>query len=152
MFSTRMHNGAVKSIPGRDSGEETGLWGSRFLAYGPLSEKLGQTVVVENKAGAGGNIAHQLTANGPTDGSLLLFGSIGPLAIAPHMMKLPYDPFLDLAPITGAVYFPSVLVVNAEKGPKTLAEFIARLRRSPLIESVSPHHSDDRVKMARPMR
>ena len=54
-----------------------------------LGENIGQTVVVDNKAGAGGNIAHQLTANGPADGSLLLFGSIGPLTIAPHMMKLP---------------------------------------------------------------
>jgi tripartite-type tricarboxylate transporter receptor subunit TctC len=62
---------------------------------------------------------------------MLLLGSIGPLTIAPHMMNLPYDPFRDLAPISGGVYFPSVLVVNAATGPKTLAEFIAMARKQP---------------------
>ncbi len=95
-----------------------------------LGENVGQTVVVENKAGAGGNIAHQLTANGASDGSLLLFGSIGPLTIAPHMMKVGYDPFKDLAPISGGVYFPNMLVVNANSGIKNLADFIAAAKKS----------------------
>jgi nudix-type nucleoside diphosphatase (YffH/AdpP family) len=60
-----------------------------------LGENIGQSVVIDNKAGAGGNIAHQFTANGPADGSVILFGSVGPLAIAPHLMKLPYDPVRD---------------------------------------------------------
>lgn len=90
-----------------------------------LGENIGQTVIVDNKAGAGGNIAHQQVANGPTDGSMLLLGSIGPLTIAPHMMKLPYDPFKDLAPVSGGVYFPNVLVVNSNSGIKTLADFVA---------------------------
>ncbi|HZY17298.1 MAG TPA: tripartite tricarboxylate transporter substrate binding protein [Ramlibacter sp.] len=96
-----------------------------------LGENIGQSVVVENKAGAGGNIAHQQVAQGPADGSLLLLGSIGPLTIAPHMMKLPYDALKDLAPVSGGVYFPSVLVVNAATGPKTLAEFVALARKQP---------------------
>ena len=65
--------------------------GARIIAK-RLGENLGVSVTVENKAGAGGNIAHQFTATGPADGSVLLLGSVGPLAIAPHMMKLPYDP------------------------------------------------------------
>lgn len=96
-----------------------------------LGENIGQTVVVDNKAGAGGNIAHQLTANGPTDGSMILLGSIGPLTIAPHMMKLPYDPFRDLAPLSGGVNFPNVLVVNAQSGIRTLADFVAAARKQP---------------------
>ena len=96
-----------------------------------LGENVGQTVGVENKARAGGNIAHQLTANGPADGSLLLFGSIGPLTIAPHMMKLPYDPFKDLAPVSGGVHFPNVLVVNANSGIKSLADFVAQAKKEP---------------------
>ena len=96
-----------------------------------LSDNIGQTVVVENKAGAGGNIAHQLTANGPTDGSLILFGSIGPLTIAPHMMKVGYDPFKDLAPISGGVFFPNMLVVSAQSGIRNLADFIAAAKKSP---------------------
>jgi tripartite-type tricarboxylate transporter receptor subunit TctC len=96
-----------------------------------LSDNIGQSVVVDNKAGAGGNIAHQLMAQGPADGTMILFGSIGPLTIAPHMMKLQYDPFKDLAPLSGGVYFPSILVVNAASGPKTLAEFVALARKAP---------------------
>ena len=95
-----------------------------------LGENVGQTVVVENKAGAGGNIAHQLTANGASDGSVLLFGSIGPLTIAPHMMKVGYDPFKDLAPISGGVYFPNMLVVNTSSGIRNLADFIAAAKKS----------------------
>jgi tripartite-type tricarboxylate transporter receptor subunit TctC len=94
-----------------------------------LGENIGQTVVVDNKAGAGGNIAHQLVANGPTDGSMILLGSIGPLTIAPHMMKVGYDPFKDLAPLSGGVHFPNVLVVNAGAGIKSLADFVAAARK-----------------------
>ena len=53
-----------------------------------LGENIGQTVVVDNKGGAGGNIAHQFVANAAPDGSVLLLGSVGPLTIAPHLMKL----------------------------------------------------------------
>ena len=96
-----------------------------------LGENIGQTVVVDNKGGAGGNIAHQFVSKAPTDGSVLLFGSVGPLTIAPHLMKLPYDPFKDLAPISGGVNFPNVLVVHKGAGVKTLAEFVAKARKNP---------------------
>jgi len=94
-----------------------------------LGENIGQTIVVDNKAGAGGNIAHQFTAHGPADGSLLLFGSIGPLTIAPHLMKVGYDPFADLAPVSGGVYFPNVLVVHQGLGVKNFAEFVALAKK-----------------------
>ena len=94
-----------------------------------LGENVGQTVVVDNKGGAGGNIAHLFTAKGPADGTLLLFGSIGPLTIAPHLMKVGYDPFKDLAPISGGVNFPNVLVVHKGVGAKNLAEFVALARK-----------------------
>lgn len=97
-----------------------------------LGDQLGVPVIIDNKPGAGGNIAHQYVAkSAPTDGSVLLFGSVGPLAIAPHLMKLPYDPVKDLAPITMGVNFPNVLVVNASTGIKTFAEFIAYARKNP---------------------
>ena len=96
-----------------------------------LGENIGANVVVDNRGGAGGNIAHQFTANGPTDGSTILFGSVGPLTIAPHMMKLPYDPFKDLSPITMGVNFPNILVVNAGTGIKTFAEYIAYAKKNP---------------------
>ena len=96
-----------------------------------LAENIGQSVVVENKGGAGGNIAHQQVAAGASDGTVLLFGSVGPLTIAPHLMKLPYDPFKDLAPISGGVYFPNVLVVHKGAGVKTLAEFVQLSKAKP---------------------
>jgi tripartite-type tricarboxylate transporter receptor subunit TctC len=96
-----------------------------------LGENIGQTVIVDNKAGAGGNIAHQQVANGPADGSLLLLGSIGPLTIAPHMMKLGYDPFKDLAAVSGGVHFPNVLVVPAGMGVKNLADYVALAKKQP---------------------
>ena len=96
-----------------------------------LSENLGRPVVVENKAGAGGNIAHDLVARAEPDGSTILLGSIGPLAIAPHLMKLPYDPAKDLAPITMGVNFPNVLVAYAGLGIKTLDDYIEMARKHP---------------------
>ncbi len=96
-----------------------------------LSENIGQSVVVENKGGAGGNIAHGQVANAATDGSVLLFGSVGPLTIAPHLMKLNYDPFKDLAPLSGGVNFPNVLVVHKGAGVKNLKEFVALAKKSP---------------------
>jgi tripartite-type tricarboxylate transporter receptor subunit TctC len=96
-----------------------------------LGDNLGVSVVVDNRGGAGGNIAHQFTANGPADGSTILFGSVGPLTIAPHMMKLSYDPVKDFAPITMGVNFPNVLVVHAGTGIKTFAEYIAYAKKNP---------------------
>ena len=96
-----------------------------------LSEDLGQNVIVENKPGAGGNIAHAYTATAPADGSVILFGSIGPLSIAPHLMKLPYDPQKDLAPLTMGVAFPNVLVVQPELGVKNFKEYIALAKKNP---------------------
>ena len=96
-----------------------------------LGENLGTAVVVDNKTGAGGNIAHAYAAQGPADGSVLLFGSVGPLTIAPHMMKVAYDPFKDLSPITMGVNFPNVLVVHAGTGIKTFADFVAYAKKNP---------------------
>lgn len=96
-----------------------------------LQDNLGQSVVVDNRAGAGGNIAHQLVANGPADGSMILLGSIGPLTIAPHLMKVGYDPQKDLAPLTMAVSFPNILVVHTGVGVKTFAEYIALAKAKP---------------------
>jgi tripartite-type tricarboxylate transporter receptor subunit TctC len=96
-----------------------------------LAENLGNTVVVDNKPGAGGNIAHELVARAPADGSVILLGSVGPLAIAPHLTKLRYDPEKDLAPLTMGMNFPNVLVVPPSLGVKTFAEFMALARKNP---------------------
>ena len=97
-----------------------------------LGENLGVAVVVDNRPGAGGNIAHQYVAKtAPTDGSVILFGSVGPLTIAPHLMKLPYDPVKDLAPLTMGVNFPNVLVVHSGLKIRTFPEFVAYAKAHP---------------------
>ena len=96
-----------------------------------LGENIGHSVIVDNKPDAGGNLAHAQVAAGPADGTVLLFGSIGPLSIAPHFMSVRYDPLKDLAPITMGVTFPNVLVVPASTGIKTLGEFVAKAKREP---------------------
>ena len=104
--------------------------GARLIAK-KLGENIGQTVLVDNKPGAGGNIAHATVANGPTDGSMILLGSIGPLTIAPHLMKLPYDPVKDLAPLTMGMSFPNILVVPPSLGVTTLKEYVALAKKEP---------------------
>lgn len=96
-----------------------------------LAHNTGRSVAIINKPGAGGNIAHQYVANGPSDGSMLLLGSVGPLTISPHLMEVTYDPFKDLAPISGGVNFPNVLVVHKGAGVKTLKEFVDLAKSAP---------------------
>ena len=96
-----------------------------------VGENLKQTIVIDNRAGAGGNLAHQYVASAPPDGSVILLGSVGPLAVAPHMMKVGYDPLKDLAPLTMGVTFPNVLVVHSGLGVKSLAEYIALAKSKP---------------------
>ena len=97
-----------------------------------LSENLGQSVVVENKSGAGGNIAAQQLALAPPDGYTIHLTSVGPMTVAPHLVKdLSYDPKRDIAPITMGVMFPNVLVVNDANPAKTLAEYVALAKQKP---------------------
>lgn len=96
-----------------------------------LSENIGQKVVVDNKPGAGGNIVTGVVANGPSDGSVILLGSIGPLSIASHLMKLPYDPVKDIAPLTMGASFPNVLLVSPESGIKSLKDLVDRAKKEP---------------------
>ena len=104
---------------------------ARFIAQ-KLGENIGQPVVVENKAGAGGNIAAQHIATAPPDGYTIHLTSVGPMAVAPHLVKtLPYDPKRDIAPITMGVVFPNVFVVPSGVPAKTLAEFVAMAKQRP---------------------
>jgi len=97
-----------------------------------LAENIGHSVVVENKAGAGGNIAAQHIAAAPPDGYTIHLASVGPMTVAPHLVKdLSYDPKRDIAPITMGVVFPNVIVVYTGVPAKTLAEFVALAKQKP---------------------
>ena len=104
---------------------------STRLVAKKVSENIGQPVVVENRPGAGATIATQYVANSKPDGATLILGTIGPIAVAPHLMQLGYDPLHDLAPITMGVNFPNVLVVHPSLNVKTLKEFIELAKREP---------------------
>ena len=104
---------------------------ARIIAQ-KLSENIGQPVVVENKTGAGGNIAAQHIATTPSDGYTIHLTSVGPMTVAPHLVKdLTYDAKRDIAPITMGVVFPNVIVVHSGVPAKTLAEFAALAKRKP---------------------
>ena len=104
---------------------------ARIIAQ-KLGENLGQSVVVDNKAGAGGNIAAQHIATAPPDGYTIHLTSVGPMTVAPHIVKdLAYDPKRDVAPITMGVVFPNVFVVHTGVPAKTLADFVALAKRKP---------------------
>ena len=97
-----------------------------------MAEYLGQSVVVENRAGAGGTIAAAVVAKAEPDGYTILLATIAALAVAPHLnSKLPYDPIKDFAPVSMATESGNVLVVHPSVPVKTLAEFIKLANSKP---------------------
>ena len=97
-----------------------------------FGERLGQQVVVDNKPGAGGNIATDMVAKSAPDGHTVMLANVGSLTVAPHLVKdLPYDPFRDLAPVTMGVVFPNLVVVHHSVPAKTLADFIRLAKEKP---------------------
>jgi len=96
-----------------------------------LAVELGQSVVVENRAGAGGTIAARDVANATPDGYLLSAGQTPEIAINPYFMKdVGYDPLKDLQPIALAGVVPLALVVPAAAPYASMAEFVTFLRTS----------------------
>lgn len=101
-----------------------------------MAQKLGeiwkQTVVVDNKSGAGGVIAATSVARAAADGHTLLIGTVGPIEVMPSIMKtMPYDPEKDLTGVAMLVNVENVLVVNTKLPVATMAELIAHAKKNP---------------------
>jgi tripartite-type tricarboxylate transporter receptor subunit TctC len=101
-----------------------------------LAKAFGQAFIVENKAGAGGNLGADLVAKSPPDGYTLLMGTVGTQAINPSLYpKMPYDAVKDFVPITLVAGVPNVMVMNPAKaaanGITDVRSFIAYARRNP---------------------
>jgi tripartite-type tricarboxylate transporter receptor subunit TctC len=98
----------------------------------PLAEALGQSVVVDNRPGAGGNLGASLVAKSTPDGYTLLVGSSGPLSVNPVIFKnLPYDSLKDFAPISTVQAVPLVLLASPKSGYNTVADVIAAAKSRP---------------------
>src|SRR5713101_6857352 len=103
---------------------------SRIMAQW-LSERLGQPVVIENKPGASTNISVQAVVNSPPDGYTLLFIAASAAVNMTLFDTLPFNLLRDIAPVSGLIDFPFVLVVNPSVPARTVAEFIAYAKANP---------------------
>jgi tripartite-type tricarboxylate transporter receptor subunit TctC len=97
-----------------------------------MSDRIGQPVVVENRAGANGMVGLEVLAKSPADGYTIGTGAAGPMAVNPSLYeKIPYDPIRDFAPITNMVNFPLLLVTHPSLPVKSVRDLLALARARP---------------------
>jgi tripartite-type tricarboxylate transporter receptor subunit TctC len=112
------------------AGGTTDLFG-RLLAQ-HLQQKTGQPFIVENRAGAGGNLGAQMVAKAAPDGTTFLVGTVSTHAINPFLYsKLPHDTVKDFQPVSLIARLPNILVVHPDMPVKTVPELIAYLKANP---------------------
>ena len=103
---------------------------ARLLAE-KLAETFKQPFVVENRPGASNTIAADITAKAPADGTTLLLATNTAQAIAPHLLKLAYDPIKDLAPVSLIIVVPNVIVMNTAVPASNVKELVALMKAKP---------------------
>jgi 2-methylaconitate cis-trans-isomerase PrpF/tripartite-type tricarboxylate transporter receptor subunit TctC len=118
---------------------------------GPL---LGQTLIIDNRAGANGSIASEFVARAPADGHTLMFGYIATHAMNPALQKLRYDPVADFAPVGLVGYSPTLMVASASAPFKDVRELVAQLKAKPdryayasAGNGTAPHYAAELFKL-----
>lgn len=96
-----------------------------------LATMLGQPVIVENRPGAGGAVGTDYVAKAAPDGYTLIMAAIGPIVIAPHVQKIPYDPVRDLVPVSNVTTNPLVLMVTPSLPAHNVKELIELAKAQP---------------------
>ena len=96
-----------------------------------FSERVGQSVLYENRGGAGGVIAGEIVARATPDGYTLLVAAVAVMTVNKSLMKMPFDPAKDFAPITNFATVPSMLAARAGFPPRTLPELVTYAKAHP---------------------
>lgn len=115
--------------------------GTDFIARGTverLSRQLGQQFVLEHRGGAAAVLGTEGVVKATPDGYTLLLTPQGPIQLLPHLRKLPYDPVADLIPVGRMAEQIAGMAVHPSVGVKTLAEFVALLKKIPANTLTAP--------------
>ncbi|KQP12197.1 tripartite tricarboxylate transporter substrate binding protein [Pseudorhodoferax sp. Leaf267] len=129
---------------------------SRALAQ-RLAERLGQPVLVENRAGAGGSLAMDVLARAPADGHTLCFSAITPLTLQPVLGPVPYDPLQDIAPVAAVMATPVLVLGTPALAARSMGELVQEAGRRHVRWASSGHGTTghlvlERVRSASGMR
>jgi len=96
-----------------------------------MAERLGRPYVVENRPGANGLPGTEMVARSAGDGTTIVLGVFGPLTVMPHLVRMPFDPQRDLAPVSQMISVPALVVVPPNHPAKTFQELVAMARARP---------------------
>ena len=120
----------VRIVVGYPAGQTVDIIARSYAAA--LSKELGQPIIVDNRAGANGTLGAQEVKKAAPDGSTLLLGTLGQMAINPALYKkLPYDSLKDFAPISQVLFGPLLLLANPAFPPNTVQELVIYARAHP---------------------